>query len=94
MPLGIHSAWSWGEVFFYGVPSSGQSAHGHFLNASFHGPVWLTGGTFGPEASWLNIALLVIWGLIFSAWLRGAKYPNPAAIPDPRMHMMVPRTAS
>jgi membrane protease YdiL (CAAX protease family) len=94
MPLGIHSAWSWGEVFLYGVPSSGQVAHGHLLNASFHGPAWLTGGAFGPEASWLNIALLVIWWFIFSAWLRGVKYPNPAAIPDPRMRILVPRTAS
>jgi hypothetical protein len=94
MPLGIHSAWNWGEVFFYGVPSSGQSAHGHFLNASFHGPAWLTGGTFGPEASWPNLALLVIWGLILSIWLRGVKYPNPAAIPDPRPRIMVPGTTT
>ncbi len=94
MPLGIHSAWSWGEVFFYGVPSSGQSAHGHLLNATFHGAAWLTGGAFGPEASWANIALLVIWWFVFSAWLRGVKYPNPAAIPDPRMRMRVPGTAS
>jgi membrane protease YdiL (CAAX protease family) len=94
MPLGIHSAWSWGEVFFFGVPSSGFVSPGNLLNASFHGPAWLTGGAFGPEASWPNIALLVIWWLVFSAWLRGVKYPNPAAIPDPRMRMMVPGTAS
>jgi membrane protease YdiL (CAAX protease family) len=93
MPLGIHSAWNWGEVFFYGVPSSGQSAHGHLFNASFHGPAWLTGGAFGPEASWLNIVLLVIWWFVFSTWLRGVKYPNPAAIPDPRLRIMVPRSA-
>jgi uncharacterized protein len=90
MPLGIHSAWNWGEVFFYAVPSSGQSAHGHLLNGSFHGPAWLTGGAFGPEASWPNIALLVIWWFIFSAWLHGVKYPNPAAIPDPRAGIMGP----
>jgi membrane protease YdiL (CAAX protease family) len=80
MPLGIHSAWSWGEVFFYGVPASGQSAQGHFLSASFHGPVWLTGGVFGPEASWLNLAVIAIWAIGFSLWLTGVKYPNPAAL--------------
>ena len=85
MPLGIHSAWSWGEAFFYGVPASGQPGHGHLLNASFHGPVWLTGGTFGPEASWPNIALLMIWWFIFSTWLRGVRYPNPAAISGPHL---------
>jgi membrane protease YdiL (CAAX protease family) len=84
MPLGIHWAWGWGEVFFYGVPSSGQSAHGHFLSANFHGPVWLTGGAFGPEASWLNVVVLALWGIGFSLWLRGVKYPNPSAIRDDR----------
>ena len=80
LPLGLHSAWNWGEMFFYGLPDSGETVQGHLLSSSIHGPVWLTGGAFGPEASWLNIALLVIWWCSFSIWLRGAKYPNPAAI--------------
>ncbi len=84
MALGIHGAWNWGEVFFYGVPSSGFPGQGHLLNASFHGSTWLTGGTFGPEASAPSIVLLVVWGIVFSAWLRGVKYPNPAAVLDPR----------
>ena len=82
MPLGIDSAWSWGEVFFYGVPSSGHPADGHLLNASFHGPVWLTGGAFGPEASWANIALLVIWWLVFSGLVARSEIPEPCR--DPR----------
>ncbi len=76
MPLGIHSAWNWGEIFFFSVPSSGRVAQGHLLNASFHGPAWLTGGTFGPEASWPNFAIMAIWFGIFSTWLRGVKYPK------------------
>ncbi len=76
MPLGIHSAWNWGEVFFFSVPSSGQMAQGHLLNAGFHGPAWLTGGAFGPEASWPNFAIMVIWFGIFSSWLRTVKYPK------------------
>jgi membrane protease YdiL (CAAX protease family) len=62
MALGIHAEWSWGEVFFYGVPSSGLPGQEHPLNASFHGPTWLTGGAFGPEASWPSLALLIILG--------------------------------
>jgi hypothetical protein len=84
MALGIHTAWSWGEIFLYGVVSSGFPGQGHLLNSSFQGPKWLTGGTFGPEASWPSIALLVLWGIIFSVWLRGVKYPNLAAVSDPR----------
>jgi membrane protease YdiL (CAAX protease family) len=79
MALGIHTAWSWGESFFYGVVSSGFPGQGHLLNSSFHGPTWLTGSTFGPEASWLNLALLIIWGITFSVWLQGVKYPRGVA---------------
>ncbi len=76
MALGIHSAWSWGEVFFYGIPSSGLRGQGHLLSASFHGPTWLTGGTFGPEASWPSLALMVIWVILFSVWLRWREIPE------------------
>jgi hypothetical protein len=44
----------------------------------------LTGGGFGPEASIFTLVLLAIWGVIFSVWLRGVRYPNPAAIQRPQ----------
>lgn len=81
MALGIHSAWSWGEVYFYGVPSSGQSAQGHLLHATFHGSAWLTGGDFGPEASWLNLLLIAVWAVGFALCLRGVKYPVAVDLP-------------
>jgi len=28
--------------------------------------------------------VLVIWGIVFTMWLRGVKYPNPAAVSDSR----------
>lgn len=84
MPLGIHATWSWGELYFYGIQSSGFPSQGHLLNSSLHGPVSLTGGTFGVEASWPSLVLLALWGVGFAVWLRGTRYPNPAAIPDPR----------
>ncbi len=84
MPLGIHSAWAWCEVYFYGVPDSGYPANGHLFNASFHGNLLLTGGGFGPEASIFTLVMLAIWGVIFSVWLRGVRYPDPEAVPDPR----------
>jgi hypothetical protein len=79
MAMGIHAAWSWGEVFFYGVPSSGLPGQEHLLNASFHGPTWLTGGAFGPEASWPSLALLIVWGIFFSVWLQEVKHPRVIA---------------
>lgn len=83
MPIGFHAAWDWGQTYFYGVSDSGVSPQGHLFSAASSGPAWLTGGTVGPEGSWLCIVLLVLLGILFSAWLPEAKYPNPAAIPDP-----------
>jgi len=84
MPLGIHWAWGWGVVFFFGLPSSGFAGKGHLLTGSFHGPAWLTGGAFGLEGGVPNLILLAIWGLGFATWLRGKRYPNvEAGAPSP-----------
>lgn len=80
MPIGFHTAWDWGESYFYGVPDSGAVSPGHLLNARFAGPTWLTGGTVGPEGSWLCVALLVVLFVIFALWLRDVKYPDPEAV--------------
>jgi len=81
MAIGFHAAWDWGESFFFGVADSGAVAPGHLFNSTFAArPVWLTGGTVGPEGSWLCLLLLVVLWFVFAAWLRGAKYPDRAAI--------------
>jgi len=49
--VGLHAAFDWGETFLFSVPNSGLVAPGHLLSSSVHGPVWLTGGTVGPEGS-------------------------------------------
>jgi CAAX protease family protein len=62
--VGFHMSWDWGESYLYSVPDSGGMAPGHLLNSSFHGPVWLTGGTVGPEGSYLVFVVLVgLWVL-------------------------------
>ncbi|HTU36179.1 MAG TPA: CPBP family intramembrane glutamic endopeptidase [Candidatus Acidoferrum sp.] len=84
MPIGFHAAWDWAQSYFYGVPDSGSVSPGHLFNAHFSGPVWLTGGTVGPEGSWLCVALLIVLLVIFAFTLRGAKYPDSETL--------VPRT--
>lgn len=68
MALGIHCTWSWCEVFFFGIASSGYVSQGHLLNGTLHGPTWLTGGQFGPEASVPSLILLLIWLALFALW--------------------------
>lgn len=78
MPLGIHAFWDWGEGYFFGVPSSGQTQESALHRGSFHGPAWLTGMPFGPEAGWPNVALLLLWALLFAKWFRQVRYPKNA----------------
>jgi uncharacterized protein len=80
MPIGLHAAWDWGESYFYGVPDSGTVLPGHLFNSSTSGPAWLTGGTVGPEGSWLCLLLLVALAVIINACFREVKFADPAAL--------------
>ena len=68
--VGFHTAWDWGETFFYSVPDSGGVFPGHLLASSFHGPKWLTGGSVGPEGS------VLCFGVIALLWV-GFSYAYP-----------------
>jgi uncharacterized protein len=80
MPIGFHATWDWGQSYFYGVPDSGAMLPGHLFEPHFTGPAWLTGGTVGPEGSWLCPVFLAALGLAVAKWLPEAKYPDPAAL--------------
>ena len=67
--VGFHMAWDWGETYFYSVPDSGSILPGHLINSSFHGPEWLTGGSVGPEGSYLIFILIgALWVLFDRAY--------------------------
>jgi membrane protease YdiL (CAAX protease family) len=83
LPIGFHTAWDWGQSYFYGVPDSGVVVPGHLLNSSAAGPAWLSGGTVGPEGSVLCLVLMVVIWFAFAAMFPAVKYPDPAALPDP-----------
>lgn len=70
--VGFHTAWDWGETFFYSVPDSGTVFPGHLLQSSFSGPTWLTGGTVGPEGSVLCFVVIGIAALLFERTHRKA----------------------
>ena len=63
--VGMHAAFDWGETFLFSVPNSGLVAPGHLLASSFHGPVWLTGGTVGPEGSVMAFGVVALAAALF-----------------------------
>ena len=67
--VGFHMAWDWGESYLYSVPDSGALLPGHLLNSSLHGPIWLTGGSVGPEGSYLVFVVIgALWVLFDRAY--------------------------
>jgi uncharacterized protein len=75
--IGFHMAWDWGESFLYSVPDSGTLLPGHLLKSSLQGPVWLTGGSVGPEGSYLIFALIAALCFLFSRMYPEIRY-DPA----------------
>ncbi|MBI1739949.1 MAG: CPBP family intramembrane metalloprotease [Acidobacteriales bacterium] len=72
--VGFHMSWDWGESYLYSVPDSGGTMPGHLLNSSFHGPVWLTGGSVGPEGSLLVFVVIVAMWVLFDQLHPEVKY--------------------
>lgn len=74
--VGFHAAWDWAETFFYGTPDSGLLGAGRFLGTSVHGPVWLTGGSAGPEGSIITLFILLLCALLIHFRFPRAVYPD------------------
>lgn len=63
--VGMHAAFDFGETFLYSVPDSGTLFPGHLSSATLSGPVWLAGGTAGPEASIFDFIVLLFFFYAF-----------------------------
>jgi CAAX protease family protein len=72
--VGFHAAWDWGQSYLCGVADSGTTEPGHLLSPSFHGPIWLTGGSVGPEASALCFLLVLALWVVFARRYPQARY--------------------
>ena len=93
--IGYHAAWDWAQTYFYGTPDSGLIAKDHLLTTTAVGnPAW-SGGTVGPEGSYLIGPVVLITALsLWFFWGRNAgpepilapvppRKPSPSPIPQP-----------
>lgn len=64
LPIGLHFAWNFTEGGVFGTAVSGGTSHGLF-NTVLNGPISLTGGKFGPEASIPAVAVCLVAALVF-----------------------------
>ncbi len=57
---GIHFAWSAVATLIFGLPVTAAFGVNNLIFTSVTGPDWLTGGPYGPEASFVTATVLVI----------------------------------
>jgi membrane protease YdiL (CAAX protease family) len=65
LPIGIHFAWNFTQSGIFASAVSGNEAAQGILRSTLAGPEWLTGGTFGPEASIVTVVLGLAVGILF-----------------------------
>jgi membrane protease YdiL (CAAX protease family) len=58
--IGCHAGWDWGETYFYGTADSGMVAQGHYLSTKPFGSAFWSGGTDGPEGSFLVLGAILL----------------------------------
>jgi membrane protease YdiL (CAAX protease family) len=77
LPIGVHFGWNWTQGNLLGIGVSGAANQGWWSPVFHHRPGWLTGGTFGLEAS-LPCAL-VSTVAIFALWRWKGTAPSAGA---------------
>lgn len=60
MPWGIHFAWNTTLGVVFGLPVSGLMSFAVMVRSKAVGPLWVTGGGYGIEASALGTAVIVL----------------------------------
>jgi len=87
MSIGVHAAWNFTQGYVFGAMVSGSDLGPAMARSTARSdvPTWLSGGSFGPEAS--LPALVVCTGIgsaiLWQAWKSGklTKGPSTAAAP-------------
>jgi hypothetical protein len=64
LPIGLHAGWNIMQGPVFGVPVSGNPAHG-LLRSTLSGPTLLSGGSFGLEASIIALTICTAAGVWF-----------------------------
>lgn len=61
---GIHLGWNYFQDGIFGMPNSGITKLPSWINPSIDGPGWITGGSFGIEASYIAIFMSLAVGIL------------------------------
>jgi len=80
---GWHFAWNASMCVLFGLPVSGITKFSPVIQSNTVGPVWMTGGDYGPEASGVTAVVLLIGIFVVYRTTRGLAYlyTQPVILP-------------
>jgi len=76
LPIGMHFGWNFSEGGLFGTTVSGGHSHG-LVSVTLEGPVYLTGGAFGPEASIIALSACLIVATTFGIYSLRRRHWRP-----------------
>lgn len=93
LPIGIHFGWNFAASGIFSTEVSGNGTPQGILDASTSGPVLLSGGDFGPEASLYTLvfALLTTVVLLWIARRRGNLIPRGRSVQQAEVTVRLPK---
>jgi hypothetical protein len=56
---GLHFAWVAAMAVVFGLPIAGDATYSSLVTTTASGPVWLSGGVYGPEGAALTLAFML-----------------------------------
>lgn len=62
--FGIHFSWNYFQDGIFGMPNSGITQFDSWINSTVNGYEWITGGSFGIEASYIAVLMSLGVGII------------------------------
>ena len=75
LPIGLHFGWNWAQGALLGFDVSGFDQTGWLVPKLLDKAQWLTGGSFGPEASVCAVVVDTAMVLLFWRWRGNTKAP-------------------
>ncbi|MFY2563842.1 lysostaphin resistance A-like protein [Corallococcus terminator] len=79
LPVGVHLGWN-GMLALLGFGVSGEESKGAWTPVFHDRPEWLTGGSYGLEASIVSIVVLSLFTLALVRWKGSRQGEVPAAL--------------
>lgn len=70
LSIGMHTGWNFFQATVFGFAASGHAEAQTLVSHDAAAPSWLSGGSFGPEASLLTIPVVVAALYVMRAWSR------------------------